>query len=175
MEAPVAAPAPAPPTAPETPGSGPFGMLATVAAIPLTCSAFLPWLRLQISDDLFGATVVRQVTLTGFRADGTGTVVAICGLMALGLGGAALALNRPGLHAGTAVAGAGGLVCSLVFLLRTQEIEGFFGSGMAAPSYGWHLALAASLLVLGAGLAELSRRSPGGAAASDPAASPWPP
>src|SRR5437763_11604305 len=105
MEAPVPVPA-VPDAVPEPPrGTGPFGVLASVAALPLVGGPFLPWLTLRVSDDLFGAAVVRQASLSGFRADGTGTVVAICGLMALTLGGAALLLNRPGLQAGTAAAG----------------------------------------------------------------------
>ncbi len=171
----MAVPPPTPAAPRGTPGSGPFGVLAALAAVPLVCAPFLPWLTLRLSDDLFGGGAVREATLSGFRADGTGTVLAICGLLALALGGLALVLDRPAVQAGTAAAGAVALVCSLVFLLRVQEISGYFGNGTAYPSYGWYLGLASSLVVLGGGLAELSRKSPADAAASGPAASPWRP
>jgi hypothetical protein len=172
---------PAPPPA-EQRGSV-LGVMAAVASIVLVLSPFLPWMTVRATAGLFGESLVRETSFSGFRADGTGTVLAISGLAALALAGSGVVLGRPKLQAGTAIAGAVALICALVFLIRLQELGNGFqtdGSGLLgdvgiSPSYGWYVALAAALVVLGASLADLSRKTPADAAAWDPAASPWRP
>jgi len=177
---PVPMPDPAPPSEQR---SGVFGLIAAAAGVILILSPFLPWMTVRATAGLFGESVVRESTFSGFRADGTGTVLAISGLAALVLAGGAVALGRARFQAGTAVAGAIALICALVFLIRLQDLGGSFetdGSGLlggvgVSPAYGWYLALAAALVVLGASLADLSRKIPDDAVASGPAASPWRP
>ncbi|MBW8483536.1 hypothetical protein [Actinomadura parmotrematis] len=166
------------------PGGASAWALATVAAAAaLLVSAFLPWAHATFGVSIFGQVLPeRTVTAAGIEADGTVLVVPVLAVTAIVLAVWGLLGRDRWIALLTAVPGALALVACLVFLVRlergAEEMAGrdevFGAQTEVALDYGWYLAVAASLLVLGLGLARpvvarVARRSPDvpGAPAAD--------
>lgn len=130
------------------------------AGLLLLAAGFLPWLRVGWVAGLMGG-VIRGVPsdFSGVRADGTGSVVALCGCAAVALVPVGYVVRR----AATAIAlsalpGGTSLLACLIFALRQRQ----FGEGPGSQivhvtfdlRYGWYVALIASLILLVTGLTE---------------------
>ncbi|WP_344950054.1 hypothetical protein [Actinomadura miaoliensis] len=150
-----------------------------VAAAVLLVSAFLPWVAARVVLSAFGQTMTRDLgSATGLDADGMIAAIPVLALAALGMAFWGLITGDPRVSSLTAVPGGMALVTSGIFLMRLDETrhqlvgpDTPFGYEIV-PAYGWYLAVAASLLVLGFGLARpvVARVS-----SSQPAARPAPP
>ncbi|GLZ11038.1 hypothetical protein Acsp04_12730 [Actinomadura sp. NBRC 104425] len=149
-----------------------------VAAAVLLVSAFLPWVAARVVLQAFGTTITRELgSATGLDADGMIAAIPVLALVALGMAFWGLIAGDPRVSSLTAVPGGMALVTSGIFLMRLddtrEQLVGHdtpFGYEIV-PAYGWYLAVAASLLVLGFGLARpvVARVS-----SSQPAARPAP-
>lgn len=155
-----------------------------VAAAALLVSAFLPWAAARMVLRAFGTTITRELgSATGLDADGMIAAIPVLALVALGMAFWGLIADDPRVSSLTAVPGGMALVTSGIFLVRLDETsDRLVGSDTPfgyeiVPAYGWYLAVAASLLVLGFGLARpvvarVSSSRP--AARPDPAEPPQP-
>ncbi|MBX6769001.1 MAG: hypothetical protein IRY90_17940, partial [Actinomadura rubrobrunea] len=147
-----------------------------VAAAALLVSAFLPWVRARVLLTAFGQTLTRDLgTATGLDADAMAAAIPVLALAAFGMAFWGLIVDDPRVSSLTAVPGGMALVTSGVFLLRLDQTrdrlvgpEALYGYEIT-PAYGWYLAVASSLLVLGFGLA---RPVVARASASEPAPRP---
>ncbi|MFI6516368.1 hypothetical protein ACIBF1_12485 [Spirillospora sp. NPDC050679] len=182
--------APAPP-APRSSGTV-WNLLTLLAAGALLVAAFLPWVHAELVFNAFGNPLSHDAgSAAGIDADGTILVVPVLALVAAAMTFWGIAARDQRIAALTAVPGALALLVCGLFVMRLDstrdELTG--GGGRVLDyeltlAYGWYLALAAALLVVGFALARplasrLRRggpggvsRSPGGAAAWDRAASP---
>ncbi|GLW62835.1 hypothetical protein Arub01_10790 [Actinomadura rubrobrunea] len=150
-----------------------------VAAAVLLVSAFLPWVRARVLLSAFGQTLTRDLgTATGLDADGMAAAIPVLALAAFGMAFWGLIVDDPRVSSLTAVPGGMALVTSGVFLLRLDQTrdrlvgpDTTYGYEIT-PAYGWYMAVASSLLVLGFGLA---RPVVARASASEPAPQPAPP
>ncbi|MFC4906551.1 hypothetical protein [Actinomadura gamaensis] len=162
---------PVPEPGSEPPATGParrpragtvWSVLTVLAAGALLVSAFLPWARLEMVTELFGASVSDDLgSIAGIEMDGTVVVVPVLALAAavVALWGAVGKDAR--IASLAALPGALALVACVLFALRLGRAgdrlreDGALISTRTHVSlaYGWYLGVAASLLVVGFSLA----------------------
>jgi hypothetical protein len=135
---------------------GLWNVAVMIAAAFLLVAAFLPWVRAQIVIDAFGETLTRDLGVSaGIDADGVVAAIPVLALAALGMAFWGLVAGDQRFSSFTAIPGGLALLTCGIFLLRLgsahDELVGDdvpFGYDIT-PAYGWYLAVASSLLVLG--------------------------
>ncbi|WP_433326160.1 hypothetical protein [Spirillospora sp. CA-294931] len=147
--------APAPPPPPPRTGLG-WNIALIAASAVLLVSAFLPWARVDLLIEVFGRTLTRDLgSAAGIEAYGLIVVVPVLAVAAIGLALGDLAGRDARISALAAVPGALCLLVCGLFALRLQDLagdlaaEGFGVDHRVTIRYGWYLAVAASLLVIG--------------------------
>ncbi|GAA1543584.1 hypothetical protein GCM10009678_27850 [Actinomadura kijaniata] len=161
-----------------------WNVLNLVAAAALLVAAFLPWVHARMVLGAFGDPVTHDAgSAAGIDVDGTVLVVPVLALTAAAMTFWSIAVRDPRIAALTAVPGGLALLACGLFVLRLDSARAELGADgpligyRITVGYGWYLAVAAALLVVGFALARplaarLSRRSRDGAAAWGRAASP---
>jgi hypothetical protein len=164
-----------------------LGLLISGAGVLLIVACFLPWIHLngapfwpggrmdgfpalaRIGVEDLDRALSRLVPYQGYRADDAGTVVLLCGVVALGLALGGWLFRRPRLTGSAALPGGVAVIACLVFLTRLSGLGRHWSdeTGSAfhlSPGYGWYLAIAIALATLGMALTELvrSRRTTAG-------------
>ncbi|WP_084965051.1 hypothetical protein [Thermoactinospora rubra] len=147
----------------------------TVAGALLVVSATLPWAGIEARSDLIGAGVSHDVRGVD---DAMGLSALAAGLVAAGLGLAGLLTGRRLPAALALLPGGLAVVLPVLFLTGTRGAVSVELGGLLSVEpglrYGWFATLASAVAVVVSAIVAISRRSPGGAVASDRAASPWP-
>ncbi|REE99306.1 hypothetical protein [Thermomonospora umbrina] len=150
---------PRPPSAAGGRTASAWGLAGLLTASVLLVSAFLPWAvagvrvrGLDPAQDL--------VAEAGVNVDGTGQVVPVFALVAIVMIVWGLLAADPRIFALASVPALLALLSSGIFLLRLDRFRQVIGVGRAAPAvlevsagYGWYLAVAASLLLIGLSVA----------------------
>ncbi|MGK5555519.1 hypothetical protein ACSNOI_28265 [Actinomadura kijaniata] len=161
-----------------------WNVLNLAAAAALLVAAFLPWVHARMVLDAFGGQVTHDAgSAAGIDVDGAVLVVPVLALTAAAMTFWSIAVRDPRIAALTAVPGGLALLACGLFVLRLDSARAELGADgpligyQVTVGYGWYLAVAAALLVVGFALARpvaarLSRRSRDGAAAWGRAASP---
>jgi hypothetical protein len=174
-------PGPAREPEPRSQRSGAWCNIAVIiSAAGLLVSAFLPWVRAQVTVDAFDQTVVQDLgDAAGIEVDTMVVVVPVLALAAVAMAFWGLVTRDARVSSLTAIPGALAVLTCGVFLVRLGDARDELSGRQLmpfdiSPAYGWYVAVATALLVFGFGLLRplVSRKSPGGAAASDRAASP---
>ncbi|MBA9006896.1 hypothetical protein [Thermomonospora cellulosilytica] len=132
-----------------------------LTAVILLVSPFLPWARMRIRLEGFGAALDHDlVSVEGVNLDGTGQVVPVLAVVAIVMLGWGLWAADPRIGALAAVPAALSLLACLIFVLRLERIRTEYGltrrwsAGLELTAdYGWYLSLAAALLLTGLALA----------------------
>ncbi|WP_067479783.1 hypothetical protein [Actinomadura hibisca] len=158
-----------------------WNALTLAAAAALLVSAFLPWVRAEIVFDAFGEPLSHDAgSAAGIDADGTILVVPVLALVAAAMTFWGMAARDRRIAVLTAVPGTLALLVCGLFVLRLDSArDELTGGGRMLGyeitfAYGWYLAVAAALLVVGFALARpvaarLTRRGgPGGAGRNGP-------
>ncbi|GAA2576169.1 hypothetical protein SMC26_12525 [Actinomadura fulvescens] len=141
-------------------GSGSAGtwwnILVVCAAAVLLISAFLPWARARVVVDAFGQTLTHDLgEAAGIDADGMVVAVPVLAMTAVGMAIWGIAARDVRISSLTAVPGALALMVCTLFMLRLDEAtHDLADQSTLLPydvnlAYGWYVAVAASLLVLG--------------------------
>lgn len=144
---------------PARPGRA-WGLASIAAAAVLLVSAFLPWAQAQMVVDLFDRPVSRDLgAVAGIEADDLVIAVPVLALIAIGLAFWDLAARDPRISALGAVPGLLSLLACGLFLFRLDGVRDDLpsnGLGVGyeiGVRYGWYVAVATSLLVIGFSLA----------------------
>ncbi|MFC6881142.1 MULTISPECIES: hypothetical protein [Actinomadura] len=156
---PPEAPAPYGEPPPARPGRA-WDLASIAAAAVLLVSAFLPWAQARMVVDLFDRPVGRDLgTVAGIEADDLVIAVPVLALIAIGLAFWDLAARDPRISALGAVPGLLSLLACGLFLFRLDGVRDDLpstGLGVGyeiGVRYGWYVAVATSLLVIGFSLA----------------------
>ncbi|WP_242901671.1 hypothetical protein [Actinomadura terrae] len=134
------------------------------AAATLLVAAFLPWARAEVVVDLFGRSLSRDVgSVAGIDADDLVVAVPALAVVAIVLACWDLLGRDPRIGGLAAVPAVLALLTCGVFVLRLGGVRddlpgGVPGGGLdvgyqISVRYGWYLAVAASLLLIGCSLA----------------------
>ncbi|WP_131741621.1 hypothetical protein [Actinomadura roseirufa] len=159
---------------------GAWDLAMIVTASALLVSAFLPWARGRVVVDLFGRPLSRDLgSLAGIDADDLVLAVPVLALLAIGMACWDLA-GRDARIGGLAAVPAGlALLACGVFVLRLGDVRDDLppavppGAGLdvgyqISVRYGWYVAIASSLLLIGVSLARpLAERAAAERAAAD--------
>ncbi|WP_119729469.1 hypothetical protein [Thermomonospora amylolytica] len=132
-----------------------------LTAVVLLVSPFLPWARMRIRLEGFGATLDDDlVSVAGVNLDGTAQVVPVLAVIAIVMLGWGLLAADHRIGALAAVPAGLSLLACLIFVLRMERIRTEYGPPRRWPvgleltaDYGWYLSLAAALLLVGLALA----------------------
>jgi hypothetical protein len=165
---PVAGPERAAGPEPAFPGNR-WALAALLPAAVLLVAPFLPWIQATLELEGLGHTLTQELgAKAGVNTDGTGQLIPVLAALALGMIGWGLLARNPRISALAAVPGLLAVLSCAIFILRLGRFRTemgeerlLFGAMQVSAAYGWYLALAAGLLLVGLSLVGLVGRRTG--------------
>jgi hypothetical protein len=150
---------PPPPYDPAAQGAV-WNVAVILAGSLLLISAFLPWAEARIVVDIFGRTLTRELgSVVGIEADTVVVAVPVLATVAIAMAFWGLIGRDVRVSALGAVPGMLSLLACALFVLRLDDLKDRLAATELSVGYevaavfGWYLAVAMSLLVIGFSLA----------------------